>query len=55
MTKPFTGEVTERSEIPFETHCGWDMRPFGTGAVPVPEPGPAVRELERRRGEPAHG
>ena len=48
MEKPFTGAVTELTEIPFETHCGWDSRPFGTGMVSVPEPGPAVRELHKR-------
>ena len=51
MTQPFTGTVSERAEIHFEDHAYWDEKPSGAGLPLHAEPGPAVRELERKRGD----
>jgi hypothetical protein len=52
MSKPFTSDVTEKTEISFENHCEWDRVGFAYGIEVHALKGPAVKALELRRGEP---
>ena len=51
MTQPFTGTVSEKTERSPENSVYWDLKPDGAGLPIHAEPGPAVRELERKRGD----
>ncbi len=46
---PFTGTVTETTELPLENHVGWDQKPFTAGAALVAEKGPAMLANEQKR------
>ena len=46
---PFTGTVSEKTDLDPDNTAYWDIKPFGAGVEIHAEPGPAVRELERKR------
>jgi hypothetical protein len=50
-SKPFTGIVGEQSTIPFSAHAECDYNPSCAGAVPVPEPGPAMKRNIAQRAQ----
>jgi hypothetical protein len=46
--KPFTGSVTETSELSQENTVGWDRKPFTAGAEIISEKGPRMLAIEKQ-------